>query len=249
MTRLLAVAALAAAPLLARAADAPAAGAPVAGGGVVSPDRKLVYLPAKGGVEAVDLATGKPVWANKEASKLAGASEKLVFAWVGEPKKGNAFRVVAIDAATGKAVGKSDPIQMPDWASTAPGYGRTFRTAARATGDGQGATVAWEARAFYAGGAAPSPEILRNAMKDASGLVRVDFTTGRVTPEKEKPKAADFGDPGGKVGDYEFRAEEQFPGFKPGSPMVTKVTLTVLKGGKELWKRELAGKPYLPPLP
>jgi hypothetical protein len=250
MTRLLALAALVVTALPARADDAPA-GTPVAGGGVVSPDRKLVFLPAKGGgVEAVDLATGQQVWANKEASKLAGASKKLVFAWAGEPKKGNAFRVVALDAATGKTVGKSDPISMPEWASSAPTYGRSFRTAARAAGKGDEALVAWEARAFYAGGAAPSAEILRNAMKDASGLARVDLATGKVVPSDGKPKADDFGaGPGAKVGDYEFRAQEKFPGFRPGAPRVTTVTLTVLKGGKELWTRELAGRPYMPPLP
>src|SRR4051812_30893749 len=100
MTRFLALAAL----LLhapAFAADPPKAGTPVAGVGVASADQKALFRPGKEGVIAVEIDTGKPLWANKDATKLAGASVKLVFAWVSE-KKANEFRVVVIDAATGK---------------------------------------------------------------------------------------------------------------------------------------------------
>lgn len=252
MKRLLTLAALlVAAPL--HAADAPAPGVPVAGIGVVSGDQKTVFLPAKdGGIEAIDLATGKILWTNKDASKLAGASDKLVLAWTGNEKKANEFRVVTLDAETGKTVGKSDPIAMPDWAVTGKTHGRTFRTAAKA--DGESVTVVWQAGAFYAGGAAPTPEILAAAKKDASGIAKFDLKTGKVTPANGKPKDDDFkaGPAGGftnKIGGYEFRSVEEFPGFKPGAPMVTKVTFTVLKDNKEVWKRELAGNPWSPPPP
>lgn len=252
MKHLVAVAALfVAVPV--SAADPPKAGTPVVGVGVVSPDLKTVYLPAKGGgVEAVDLATGKQLWANKDGAKLAGASDKLVLVWVGDPKKGNAFSVVAVDAATGKTVGKSDPLALPDWAVTATTYGRTFRTAARA--DGESVIVAWQAGAFYAGGAAPTEEILAAAKKDASGVAKFDLKTGKVTPANGKPKDADFasGPAGGgtnKLGDYTFEMNEEIPGFKPGAPMLTKVTFKVAKSGKEVWARELAGNPWSPPPP
>jgi hypothetical protein len=251
MKRLLALTALVvAAPL--PAADAPTPGVPVVGVGMVSGDQKTVFLPAKdGGIEAIDLATGKILWSNKEGSKLAGASDKLVLAWVGD-KKANEFRVVALDGETGKTAGKSDPIALPDWAVTGRAHGRTFRTAAKT--DGENVTVAWQAGAFYAGGAAPTAEILAAAKKDASGIAKFDLKTGKVAVANGKPKDDDFkaGPAGGftnKIGGYEFRSEEQFPGFKPGAPMVTKVTFTVLKDNKEVWKRELAGNPFLLPLP
>ena len=250
MTRFLSLAAvaLAAAPL--GAADAPT---PVLGIGIVSADHKAVFLPAKGGgVEAIDLATGNVLWTNTDAAKLAGASDKTVFAWADDAKAANAFRVVAIDAATGKTSGKSDPITLPDWATTATGHGHTFRTAVKP--DAGGATVAWEARAFYFGGAAPTQEILDAAKKDAGGLAKVDFKTGKVTPANGKPKAEDFtagpaGAFGNTAGDYQFQMSEQLPGFKPGAAMVTTVTFTALKGKNELWKRELAGNPWSPPPP
>lgn len=253
MTRFLALAALLT-PVPLYAADTPKVGTPVVGVGVVSAaDQTMVFLPAKGGgIEAVDLARGLTLWKNTDADKLAGASAAVVFAWVADSKNPHSFRVVAIDAGTGRTNGKSDPIKLPDWATTAKVGGRSFRTAARV--QGETVTVAWEARAFYYGGAAPSPEILAAAKKDASGLVQVNFRTGKVTPANGKPKEEDFkvgpaGAFNSKVGDYEFRIEEQIPGFKPGAERMTKVTLTVLKGKKELWKRELAGNPWSPPPP
>ncbi len=252
MKQLLAIAALfVAVPLY--AADPPKAGTPVVGAGVVSVDQKAVFLPAKaGGIEAVELATGKLLWANKDAAKLAGASDKLVLTWDGDPKKGNTFRVVAVDAESGKTVGKSDAVALPDWATTAKTWGRTFRTAARA--DGESVIVAWQAGAFYSGGARPSPEIEAAARKNESGLAKFDLKTGKVTPANGKPKDTDFA-PGpasggtNKLGDLTFEMNEELPGFKPGAPMLTKVTFKVVKGGKELWARELAGNPWSPPPP
>jgi hypothetical protein len=251
MKRFLAVAALlVAVPLY--AADAPAPGVPVVGVGIISGDQKTVFLPAKdGGIEAVDLARGTVQWTNKDAAKLAGASDKLVLAWVGD-KKANEFRVVALDAETGKTVGKSDPIGLPDWAATAKTWGRTFRTAA--TTDGESVTVVWNAGAFYAGGARPTPEIEAAARKNESGTVKFNLKTGKVTVIDRKPKDDEFkaGPAGGatnKVGTYEFRVAEEIPNFKPGAPQKTKVTFSVLKGDKPVLTREIAGNPWSPPPP
>jgi hypothetical protein len=243
------------AALVALAAPLPAADpqpVPVAAVGIVSADRKLVFLPGKDGVEAVDLATGKLAWANKDAPKVAGASDQLVIGWVGDEKKPNTFRAVLIDAATGKTVAKSDPIALPEWASTGTTWGRTFRIAAKPGVDG--VSVFWQAGAFYAGGARPTPEIEAAARKDERGTAKVDLKTGKVTASDAKPKDADFaaglgGPVSNTVGEYEFQMVEEVPGFRPGAPMRTKVTFTVLKGKTELWKRELAGNPWSPPPP
>jgi hypothetical protein len=255
MNRLLlaaALAAVAAVPILADAPKPPP-GTPVPGGAVVSPDAKLVFVPAKdGGIEALAVATGKPVWTNPDAKNLAGASGGHVIAWVADEKKPNTFRVVVMEAATGKTVTKSEVVEMPDWATTAKTWGRTFRTAARAEADP--VVVVWEARASYAGGARPTPEIEKAARKEAVGVVTVDMQTGKVKVLDRKPTNDEFKPgPGGgvttKVGEYEFRATEMIPKFKPGAAMVTTVTLTVLKGKDELWSRELAGNPWSPPPP
>jgi hypothetical protein len=218
------------------------------GVGYVVPDAKQVFVPAKGGgVEALDLDTGKALWVNKDANHVAGASDKLVLAWVAEPKKANSFRVVVIDAATGKTVTKSEPVEMPEWATTAKVGGRSFRTGAWT--DGDKVAVAWQANAFYFGGARPTPEIEATARKEAAGVVAIDPKTGKVTAENRKPRDSDFGTFGNKVGGFEFRVTEEIPGFKPGAAMVTKVTLGLYKGEREIWTRELAGNPWSPPPP
>ncbi len=225
----------------------PAAVTMIGGGALVSPDAKLVFFPAKdGGIEAVDIANNKTLWTNKDANKLAGGSDKFVFAWTAETKP-LGLRLVTIDAANGKTVFKSDTIPLPDWASTSNGLGRTFRTAARA--DGDGVLVVWQANAFYAGGARPTPEIEKAARKEATGVVSIDPKTGKVAALDRKPKAEELGKMSGNAGDYEFRVTETLPGKLMGFPNTTTVTMTVLKGKDELWKRELAGNPWFPPPP
>lgn len=238
MARVLTIAALivAAAPLV--AADY-----------AVTPDHKFVLVPAKGGgVEALALTTGKAIWTNKTAGQVAGASNKLVFVWVAEEKKPNVFRVHSFEVATGRELGKSDPIEMPDWASTVKEPGRKFSVQTR--DDGDLAVVAWEAGTFYAGGAAPTPEILAAAKKDAAAVVWVKLDTGKVTQLKDKKKE-DFFKPAakpGEYGDYTLAVDEQPPAAK-AVEMVTKVTLTVKKGGRVYWTRELPGRPWSPPAP
>ena len=219
----------------------------------MSPDAKVVFAPAKsGGIEALDVATGKVLWTNTDAKKLAGASSGLVVAWLGDEKKANALRVVVIEANTGKTVTKSDAIELPEWASTEKIWGHTFRIASRP--DAAPITVVWQANAFYSGGARPTPEIEAAARKEAVGVLKVELKNGKIEVVNRKPIADEFkvSPDGGidpKVGEYEFQVTEMTPRLKPGAPMVTTVTLKVLKGKTELWKRELAGNPWSPPPP
>ena len=68
-----------------------------------------------------------------------------------------------IATGTGKLMRESDAGVLPEWASVPVTYGRSFRSAVRPE---KGAILyVWEARAFYAGGAAPTPEIQAAARK------------------------------------------------------------------------------------
>lgn len=238
MSLLLLVAALAAEPV-------PASGTWLGADTLAAPDGKVVFARAKGGgVEAIEVATEKVLWVNKDAGRPAGVSGDSVFTWVADEKKSHVFRIASIEAATGKTAFRSEAITMPEWASAGKAGGRSFRTAARS--DGRKVIVVWQANAFYYGGAAPTPEVLKAARKDATEVASVDPKTGKVTVEGRKPGAEEFGAFGSKVGGVEFKLEEQTPGFKPGAASVTKVTLTATRDGKALWKRELAGNPWSP---
>jgi hypothetical protein len=219
----------------------------VGGGAVATPNGKYIAAPGKEGVELLDIDTGKPLWVNKEVSKVAGASDKVVLAWKADEKKPFAFRVFVLDGETGKTLTKSDPIEMPDWAVTERTYGRTFRTGARVEQDA--VLVVWQANAFYAGGAAPPPEILKAAQKEAAGVASIDMKTGKVSVLERKPKAEEFGTNTNKVGDYEVRVSEMLPGKPMGFKNMTTVKMTMVKDKKDLWTHELAGNLWLIPLP
>jgi len=230
------------------AADpAPVVGSWVGNDTIASPDGKLIFARGKDGVEAIDVATGKLIWVTKGANRLAGVSGTTVIAWAADAKKPNAFSIVAMDSGTGKELFKSDAITLPDWANTAKEHGFSFRTAARS--DGKQVVVVWQANTFYAGGAAPPPEVEKAARREALGSVVIDATTGKTTIEDRKPKDSEFGTFNNKVGALEFQIEEQIPAFKPGVPMVTTVTLTAMRDGKAVWSRDLAGNPWSPPRP
>jgi hypothetical protein len=210
MARLLAAVALLVAAMSARAADY-----------AVSPDHALVYVAAKGGgIDAVDLAYGKVIWTNKTGGQVVGASNKLAFAWAADEKKANVFRLVGLEAKIGRAVLTSDPIEMPEWATTEKGAGRTFAVQAR--DDGDLAIVAYAVSA--------------DDKKDAA-VVWVKLDTGKVTPLKGKKKE-DFFKPAekpGEFGPYALAVEPAAKGADKGP------TLVVKKDGRQLWTREIGG--------
>ena len=227
--------------------DAPAAGPgiPVAGVGFADPVGKRVYLPAKaGGVEAVDLETGKPLWLNKDAGRVFGAAGGSVLGYRATGNKPNEFAVVLVDAVTGKTAATSDPVALPEWADTEPAWGRQFSVTARA-GKGE-LVVTWRAATHYAGGAAPTEEIEKAARRSAGGRVNLDPMTGRVTKVVEL-KAGDkaLDPPAGEVpataGGLEFRltAGRAKPGLAADD--LTPRTVSAWKGGKQVWEREILG--------
>ncbi len=123
------------------------------GPGVADPAGRIGYFRnTTGGIDALDLGSGKLLWASKDASRPLLASADRVFAHQEVAGKPSQFRVVVLDSTKeGKTVLETEPIALPDWASVAVAYGRSYRSGARL--DGNDLYVAWEARAFYAGGA------------------------------------------------------------------------------------------------
>jgi len=237
------------------AADAkPAVGVAVAGVGGVTPGGAVVYLPAKdGGIEAVELATGKAVWANTDAGLLIGATDELVVGRVAGKGKPNGFRVVLIDAATGKTAATTETVELPEWARATGAAGQGWNFAAAALPEKGELAVVWKADAFYYGGAAPTQEILDAARKTAAGRVAIDPATGKITRTTDHKLAADdlatSPDVGGaaKAAGFTFAVEQT--GFGRPPDFMTKRTLAVSRDGNPLWKRELAGVLRLPPPP
>jgi hypothetical protein len=173
-----------------RVEDLPAPALPA---GVADAAGRTGYVPnAGGGIDALDLETGQVLWTSPQATKpLAVAGRRLV-AQAPETGKANSVRIVVLDVTQkGKRVLQSDPVVFPDWVVVGTAHGRSFASAGRLhQGD---LLLRWRAGAFYAGGAAPPPEVLRRARKSAAGVARVSLDTGRVemlAPDKVPAPAA-----------------------------------------------------------
>ncbi len=186
-------------PLM-QAAPAPSADARpiVLPGGVADPDGKVCFVVGENGsINAVDLENGKILWTHDGPGKPLVAFEKKLAIQVPIKDKGNQVRIDILNTAdNGKTVREGDAIVFPDWVVTGLTHGRTFSSSAFI--EGKRLYLKWDARAFYAGGARPTPEIEKAARKEASGVASVDLESGKVEmlekdkqPTQEEPKLSD----------------------------------------------------------
>jgi hypothetical protein len=222
------------------------------GGGVADPAGKSCFFPnTSGGIDALDLGTGNLLWTSKDANRPLLATENRLFAQQGNT---NEVRVLVLDSSKeGKRVFESQPIIFPDWVSVQVAYGRSFRSSARV--DIKGFWLSWEARAFYAGGARPTPQIEKAARKEASGVARVDLDTGKIKPlDADKIAAGKF---------FPIPAEAVTPkagaltlivkdasAKNPKNPFERRRTLQAVNEAKEVvWQHEIAAPIFLPPRP
>jgi outer membrane protein assembly factor BamB len=148
-------------------------------GGVTDAARARGFVAnATGGVDALDLETGKVLWTSKDASKpLAVVGDHLL---ARDAAGGNVIRIVYIDLADGKKVKESDPIVFPAWVTAVEGNGggRSFHSSARL--DKGDLLIPWQANTSYWGGRAPTPEMLKAATHNGSGAARIDVESGKV---------------------------------------------------------------------
>jgi hypothetical protein len=147
--------------------------------GVADEAGKVGFVPNdKDGIDAIDLANGETLWQTTESTKPLLAFEKRLVMWTPVKDKPHEFRLLVLDtSAKGKRILESDPIALPDWVGFG-GYGRSFTAKASLVKDA--VVLTWEARAWYAGGARPTPEIEKAARKEATGAVRMNLENGKV---------------------------------------------------------------------
>src|SRR5262249_30889120 len=157
-------------------------------GGLADAEGKSAYVAGiNGTIDGVDLATGKLIWESKLGSKPLALDGKRLAVQAAEPARPNALRIVVLDlSAEGQLLGKSDPVVFPDWVVLGVAHGRSFTSTGRI--DQGNLYLTWEARAWYAGGARPTPEIERAARKEARGVAKVNLDSGKV--EMLKPEEA-----------------------------------------------------------
>jgi hypothetical protein len=228
--------------------------APIAlpGGGVADPPGKFGYVPSKdGGIDAIDLASGKVLWTTRDANRPLLATADRLFAQAPVSGKANQVRIVVFDALKkGKKLEISEPIPFPDWVSVAVTYGRSFASTARL--HAKRLVYVWEARGWYAGGARPTPEIERAARKSAAGVIQLDLASNKWQKLEgdQVPKGTPAKVPGevnkAKVGRQTYVILD-----RPGPKMFQRLrTLRALDGrGDLVWEQEIAAPVFLLPLP
>lgn len=219
------------------------------GGGVADPAGKVGYFPSSGGgIVALDLDTGKRLWETKEANRPLLAAATRLYAQA--PAGQNQMRVRTFDDR-GKIVKESKTITFPDWVSIGVTYGRSFASTARL--DGDRLLLIWQARAWYAGGARPTPDIERAARKQAEGVIRLDLAAGKVESlkgdqiPKGVPQAVPSDTGSARLGARTYSIMDQ-----PirGRPFQSRRLLQAKDAdGKLLWEQEIAAPVHLLPLP
>jgi hypothetical protein len=159
--------------------------------GLADPAGKTGFLPgAKGGIEAVDLKTGKLLWETNESQLPLLVVGHHLLAQAG--LKRNRLRILRLDLTrNGECDLESDPIVFPAWVVTGEAHARSF--SARWRLEKNRLVLDWEARAWYGGRGQPKPQEEEAARKRAGGVAVVDLTTGQVdvrpTAELAPPRA------------------------------------------------------------
>src|SRR5262245_12436204 len=160
--------------------------------GVADPDGKIGYVAStRGGIDAVNLATGKLLWATTDPVTPVALHGNRLFVQVAD--KPNVLHIEALDVTTkGTRLLQSRPINFPDWVSVGLAYGRTFSSSA--TVAGRQLRLHWVADGYYAGGKQLPKEELKRRSKHGEGVAVMDLVTGEVkmlTTQEAAPKVPD----------------------------------------------------------
>jgi hypothetical protein len=215
------------------------------GDGVADPAGKTGFYPNTiGGIDALDLATGKVLWSSKEANRPLVVTDNRLFV-----QKGASVHVLDT-AEKGKLVLEAKPLGFPGWVSVDVAYGRSFRSSVRV--EGKTLWLSWEARAFYAGGAPPPPEIEKAERKEGAGVERVDLDTGKIESlDAEKIAAGKFFPMPAEAVNSKFGAltlqVQDGPAKNSKNPFEKRRTLQGVNEAKEVvWQHSIAAPIFLP---
>jgi hypothetical protein len=113
-------------------------------GVVVDPDRGEAYVMSpSGGIVAVDLAEGTPVWRTRKADKPLTVAGELLVGQAEAPGPGNTLRIVTLDTGSGQQVTEA-MVELPPGVQPmiASSLSRSFTAEARP--EAGEAAVAWE---------------------------------------------------------------------------------------------------------
>ena len=135
---------------------------------------------ADGGIEAIDLASGKVLWRTHEAQRPLLLDGDHLLAQAGT--KRNRLRILRLNLnCNGECDFESDPVVFPAWVVTGEAHGSSFTAYWQV--QKHHLVLDWEASAWYAGKTRPTPEEAQAARKHAAGIARIDRATFNQNPQ------------------------------------------------------------------
>ena len=144
----------------------------------------VVYLTTRdGGVQAVDLASGKKLWTSAAAQwPLEVVNGALVAAGHNSADKPNDLSIVCLRISDGSVAARSTvSLPLPPDTSVLLNYDEPNPFSMQSTVDSQGKVVIhWHAVKPNQIGIQPNPAFLRKGPIDAKGVICVDPTTAQV---------------------------------------------------------------------
>lgn len=160
-------------------APAPSESPPRLPGGIVDPSGRTGFFPnSDGGIDAIELATGKLLWQTIEAQVPILVDGNFLLAQA-NVKRSNRLRILRLDLKRdGECDSESDQVVFPAWVSTGEAPGRSFTAKWRL--DKHYLRLDWQADAFYSGPMRPSREQETAARKHARGIAIIDLRSGQV---------------------------------------------------------------------
>lgn len=153
-------------------------------GGVADAGGKMGFVDAeRGGLDAVNLATGKMLWhADGELTPLLAANGRM-YAYVPDGAAGR-LRLVALETAHGRRVFQSQALPLPDWTTTAEGApGAAFH--AEASLEAGALVFRWQASKRPVFGNPPARGVPQPL--EASGTARVSLPGGQAAMNTDAP--------------------------------------------------------------
>jgi len=230
----------------------PSPGFTIIPGGVADTRGTVAYLAnASEGIDAIDMATGRPLWDTKQGVYPMALDGDWLIAKAPHGKaKPNVMNVVVLDATTGKKTGEARQIEFPDWISVDGGIGLKFDFAASI--EGSELTLVWLAERQFAGIVEKKAEAAAasTAHKVESGSATLNLETGGVEVNTDSvlripklPRAKPYYD----VGDKRLNMTETTEDVPGGIRLIHRaLNARDTRSGKPLWRHEIAGDVILP---
>jgi hypothetical protein len=146
--------------------------------GIADPKGRVgFFASATGGIEAIELSTGKVLWHTNEAQQPLLVDGHHLLAQAGV--KRNRLRILRFDLTrNGECDLESDPVVFPAWVVTGEAHGHSFSSHWRLKKNQF--VMSWESSAWYVGTTKPTPEQIQAARKRASGVALIDLRSGQV---------------------------------------------------------------------